>query len=80
MTDICIAFWFISILFVVFAHFMGWWEFCRYTKEAQNTTTNNARAEILLNCTSCHWRDHCVCAFNGDICRLKYERKTSPIA
>lgn len=70
-------------------------EYCRYqTKDGLHDLKMNrafialkeraalepAGAQILLNCTSCHWRDRCVCKINGSVCRVKYERKTSPIS
>ena len=47
---------------------------------ASHNTERECALQILLNCTSCRWRDQCIVKLNGDVCRAKYERKTSPIS
>jgi hypothetical protein len=31
----------------------------------------------FANCTGCHWRNHCVLTFGGEVCQLKYESRTA---
>jgi hypothetical protein len=50
------------------------------TPSASHNSERESVSQILLNCASCRWRDHCVCKINGNVCRSKYERKTSPIS
>jgi hypothetical protein len=52
---------------------------CHGTNEISKPTNNTARQEILINCSSCHWSNRCVLIFNGEVCHLKYGRKTSTL-
>jgi hypothetical protein len=50
MTNFCIALWFISVLFVVFAHYMGWWKFCHNTKVGTPSASHNSHYVPCFEC------------------------------